>query len=91
MGLIVHRSRGMLKMKIQAMCWVTSSKEAIFNVKHNSDEITELAHPARVPTPTPIFRDKYARGQKFRFLNFEFQTNHLKAYVALISKMLLTT
>ena len=58
---------GMLKMKIQTMCWVTSSKVAISNVKHKSDKIIGLAHPARVPTPNPIYRGKCAHGQKFNF------------------------
>ena len=53
-------------MKIQTMCWVTSLKVAISNVKH---KIFGLAHPARVPTPNPIYRGKCAHGQKFRFLS----------------------
>ena len=56
-------------MKVQAMCWVTSSKVAISNVKHKSGKIIELAHPARVPTPTPIYRGKCACGQKCWFWN----------------------
>ena len=46
---------GMLKMRIQAMCWVTISKVAISNVKHKSGKIIGLTHPARVPTPTSQF------------------------------------
>ena len=66
---------GMLKMKIQAMCWVNSLKVAISKVKHKSGKIIGLAHPARVPTPTPIYWGKCARGQKFRFLNST--SNHI--------------
>ena len=66
---------GMLKMKIQAMCLVTSSKVAISNVKHKSGKIIGLAHPVRVPTSTPIYSGKCARGQKFPFLNSA--SNHI--------------
>ena len=66
---------GMLKMKTQAMCWVTSSKVAISNAKHKSGKIIGLAHPARVTTPNPIYWEKCARGQKFRFLNSA--SNHI--------------
>ena len=61
-------SRGILKKKIQVICWTTSSKVAISNVKHKSGRIIGLAHPARVPNPTPIYRGKCAHGQKFWFL-----------------------
>ena len=65
----------MLKMKIQAMCWVTSSKVAISNLKHKSGKIIGLADPARVPSPNPMYRAKCARGQKSRFLNSA--SNHI--------------
>ena len=65
----------MLKMKIQAMCWVTSSKVAISNVKHKAGKTIGLAYPARVPTSTPIYSGKCARGQKFPFLNSA--SNHI--------------
>ena len=54
-------------MKIQAM--VTSLKVVISNVKHKLGKIIGLAHPARVPAPTPTYRGKCAHGQKFWFLN----------------------
>ena len=77
---------GMLKMIIQAMCWVTSSKVAIFNVKHKSGKIIGLAHPARVPTSTPIYRGKCACGQKISIFEFCLKpyhvSTHLKAHVA---------
>ena len=81
-------------MKIQAMCWVTSSKVAISNLKHKSGKIIGLAHPARVPTPNPIYR---AMCSWTKISIFEIRlkpyhvTTYLKAYVALISNMLLTT
>ena len=56
-------------MKVQVICWVTSSKVAISNVKHKSGRIIGLTHRARVPNPNPIYRGKCARGQKFQFLN----------------------
>ena len=62
-------SRGILKKKIQVICWTTSSKVAISNVKHKSGRIIGLTHRARVPNPNPIYRGKCARGQKFQFLN----------------------
>ena len=69
------KMRGVLKMKIQAMCWVTSSKVAISNVKYISSRIIALAHPTRVPTTTPIYRGKCAHGQLFQFLNST--SNHI--------------
>ena len=66
---------GMLKMKIQAMCWVTSSKVAISNAKHKSSRVIGLPHPVMAPSPTPIYRDKCARGKKFGFLNS--MSNHI--------------
>ena len=63
----------MLNMKIQAM--VTSLKVVISNVKHKLGKIIGLAHPARVPAPTPIYRGKRAHGQKFWFLNSA--SNHI--------------
>ena len=60
-------------MKIQAM--VTSLKVVISNVKHKLGKIIGLAHPARVPAPTPIYRGKCAHEQKLRFLNST--SNHI--------------
>ena len=57
----------MLKMKIQAMCWVTSSKVATSNVKHKSGRIIGLAHPARVPAPTPIYKVSVPIDKNFDF------------------------
>ena len=50
-------------------------KVAISNVKHKSGKIIGLAHPVRVPTSTPIYSGKCARGQKFPFLNSA--SNHI--------------
>ena len=52
-------------MKIQAM--VTSLKVVISNVKHKLGKIIGLAHPARVPAPTPIYRVSVLMGKNFGF------------------------
>ena len=65
---------------------VTSSKVAISNVKHKSGKIIWLAHPVKVPTPTPHMQwlvCPWTKTSIFEFCLKPYHVSiHLKAYVA---------